>query len=136
MRTGTEIEQHVYDLIRNSPIKNLITGEVYLAGLRPLNSDLEDTIVIYQTSLGGQIQDGSVNVNTYVPNIPFESNGSMTMVKDFNRCILIERACQDFANALPVGRYKFSLATGIQTFEYEADQHFVNMRLKFSYNTF
>lgn len=136
MRTGTEVEQYVYDLVRKSPINDIITGKVYLSGLRPLNSKLEDAIIIYQTSLGGQIQDGSVNVNTYIPNIPFSHGGNTTMIKDFRRCLLVERACQDFVDALSVGKYRFKLATGIQTFEYEADQHFVNMRLKFSYNTF
>lgn len=136
MRTGTEIEQTVYSLLRESPIKDLITGKIYLSGLRPLNSNKEDTVVIFQTALSGQFQDGSVNVNTYVPDIAFENEGITTKIKDFRRCLLIERACQEFVDNLKVGEYRFSLANAIQTFEYEGDQHFVNMRLRFSKTTF
>lgn len=136
MRTGAEIEQLLYQMVNTSPIKDLITGKVYLAGLRPLNSKLEDTVVIFQTSLAEQFQVGSVNINTYIPDVPFTQNGATTFIKNFQRSALIERAYQDFFNALPVSEYRFELQAGIQTMPYEANQHFVNMRIKFNYTTF
>ena len=136
MKTGIEIEQHVYSLLRASPIKDLITGRIYLSGMRPINSDKEDTVIIFQAALNGQFQDGSVNVNTYIPDIPFENGGVITNIKNVKRCLLIERACQDFASSIEIGKYRFSLASAIQTFEYEGNQHFVNMRLRFSNTTF
>ena len=107
MRTGAEIEQLLYQMVNTSPIKDLITGKVYLAGLRPLNSKLEDTVVIFQTSLAEQFQVGSVNINTYIPDVPFTQNGVTTFIKNFQRSALIERAYQDFFNALPVSEYSF-----------------------------
>lgn len=136
MKTGIEIEQYVYNLLRASPIKDLITGSIYLSGLRPINSEKEDTVIIFQTAINGQFQDGSLNINTYVPDIPFENGGVITNIKNFQRCKLIERACQDFVDSLEVGKYRFSLGSTIQTFEYEGDQHFINMRLRFSNTTF
>lgn len=136
IKTGAEIEQHIYQLLQRSGLKNLISGKIYLAGLRPLNSKKEDTVVIFQTALTGQIQNGSVNVNTYIPDIAFTNEGSTTKIKDFARCNLIERACQDFVDSLKADKYRIGLNTAIQTFAHEPEQHFVNMRLKFNYVTF
>lgn len=138
MKTGSEIEQYVYGLINRSEIKSLIKGKVYRYGLRPFNSKNEDCVVSFQTGLNGHFQDGSVNVNIYVPDIPFtDENGRSVLVKDFARCQVIERACQDFINTLTAGEYRFRLASTMQTFpDEETDQHFVNMRLRYERVTF
>ena len=137
MKTGAEFEQHIYTLINESPIKDLITGKVYLAGLRPLNSNLEDAVISYQTGLSDQIQTGNVNVNIFVPNIVHvDDNGSKFNIKNFHRCSLIERACQDFISSQIANEYQLRLATTIQTFEHEAEQHFINMRIRYRYTSF
>lgn len=137
MKTGAEFEQHIYRLINNSPIRGLITGKVYLGGLRPVNSKLEDAVISYQTGLSDQIQTGNVNVNIFVPNIVYvDDNGSKLNIKNFQRCSLIERACQDFISSQIANEYQLGLATTIQTFEHEAEQHFINMRIRYRYTSF
>ena len=138
MKTGSEFEQYVYKLVRNSPIKDLIGGDVYLAGLRPVNSKKEDAVVSFQTGLDGQFQKGNVNVNIYVPDVNFtDVYGVSTLIKNFNRCALIERACSEFVLSLKANKFRFKLATTIQTYEYvDTKQHFINMRLKYIYTTF
>lgn len=138
MKTGAEFEQYICKLVVDSSINDLITGEVYFAGLRPTNSKLEDAVVSFQTGVDGQFQKGNVNVNIYVPNIVFtDKYGVSTNIKNFNRCNLVEKACAEFVKTLKVNKYKLSLATTIQTFEFEeANQHFVNMRIRYIHTTF
>lgn len=137
MKTGTDFEEHIYRLVNNSPIRGLITGKVYLGGLRPVNSKLEDAVISYQTGLSDQIQTGNVNVNIFVPDIVHvDEGGAKVNIKNFQRCSLIERACQDFISSQIANEYRLGLATTIQTFEHEAGQHFINMRIRYRYTSF
>ncbi len=137
MKTGIEFEQHIYKLVRNSLINATISGSVYLGGLRPTNSQLEDAVVSFQTGLNGQFQEGNVNVNIFVPDVVYvDEYGTKTKVKNFERCSIIERACQAFISSQIADDFRLSLATTIQTFEHEAEQHFINMRIRYRHTTF
>lgn len=137
MKTGIEFEQYVSKLIIESPISDLITGDVYLAGLRPQNSKLEDVVVGFQTGLDGQFQKGNINVNIFVPDIVFtDKYGVASNIKNFTRCSKIERACVEFVESLRADKFRFRLVTTIQTHKHEdIDQHFINMRLRYIYVT-
>lgn len=130
-KTGAEIENDVYNAIAASSIKTLISGSIYKAGLRPINSVKEDAIVSFMTGLDGQIQKGVVNVNIYVPNL--NSNTGIA-VKNTARCTVIEKALAAFVVSNHVGiEYLFELGAMIQTFEApEIKQHFINCKIKFS----
>lgn len=132
-KTGSEVETDVYRLIYNTSIRTSITGDIYKAGTRPLNSDKEDVVIGFVAGLDGQVQDGVVNINFYAPDIiPEGQTDSVVKMKDTARCRELEVIALDAIASLPTDEYDFSLAQMIATFKGEnADQHYVNVKLEF-----
>ena len=62
-KTGKQIQGDVYQLLRDSTLYTMISGEVYRSGNRPRDSKKEDAEVIFTTGLTDQIQSGVVTVN-------------------------------------------------------------------------
>ena len=136
-KTSEEIEADVYAALKNSSIKTLIAGNIYLNGTRPLNLRTEDALITFVSGIDSQVQTGIVNVNIYVPNINNgQSNG--LKVKDVKRCKEIAIALQAFQLSIRVlSEYYFELDSIIKTFKVdEIEEHFVNCRLKFKRITF
>lgn len=132
-RTGQQVENDVYGLLKNSSLKSFINGEVYKYGMRPRDSKAEDAIVKFVTGLDDEIQTGVVVVNIYVPNIDAFENG--VTVRNIARCAEIEIKANEWIKSLTAGttEYLFSLAQTIYTEEEpEINQHFVTVRIKFS----
>jgi hypothetical protein len=133
-KTGSTFEKEVFQLIRDSSLKSIISGGIYRDGMRPFNSDKEDVIVSFLTGIDGQFQRGIVNINIFVPDIDF---GGQSKVKNIARCNLIEQVCSGIISSLKKDGYRFSLDSLIQTFKAEeTSQHFVNVKLRFDYVTF
>ena len=131
-KTGSQVEADIYRLVKTSAIATAISGGVYRDGTRPKDSKLEDAIVIFITALDGQNQFGEVNINIYVPQKSFTGS----TIKDLKRCTELEVICQQFFDSLPTNNYLFSLGGVIYTGEqYDIDQHYVNVKLRFKYNT-
>lgn len=131
-KTASEIEADIYKIIKESSLLSVVSGSVYLDGLRPENSNEEDIIISFMTGVFDIFhQEGKININVYVPDK--ESLGILR--KDTKRCREIERVCQVFCDTLASGAYKFTLGRMIQVFKENAiNQHFVNVQLNFKYN--
>ena len=71
IKTATQIEKDFYRLVKDSPIAAAIGGHVFRKGTRPRNSKAEDAVVAFVSGFDGQIQDGVVVVNVFVPKKPF-----------------------------------------------------------------
>jgi hypothetical protein len=131
-RTGQQVENDIYGLVKSGPLKSFINGEVYKYGMRPRDSKAEDAIVKFVTGLDDEIQTGVVVVNIYVPDIePFQAG---VMVRDIARCAEIETKANEWIKSLTAGTtdYLFSLAQTIYTEEEpKINQHFVTVRIKF-----
>jgi hypothetical protein len=133
-KTGSTFEKEVFLLIRDSPLKESLSGGIYRDGMRPFNSDKEDAVISFLTGIDGQFQKGIVNINIFVPDIEF---GGSNKVKNIARCNQIEELCQGIIPSLKKEGYRFSLDSLIQTFKAEeTSQHFVNVKLRFDYVTF
>lgn len=136
-KTGQQIEDDIYELLNNGSLPSLINGKVYKFGMRPKNSQEEDAIVKFVTGFVGQIQEGVVVVNIYVPDFDAYEDGVMR--KDITRCTELEVAADKWVKSLTAGKsnYKFKLAQTIYTEEEpELNQHFVSVRLNFKLTTF
>ena len=132
-KTGGEIEKDLYTLIKNSAVKTAITGSLYRQGMRPINSLTEDAVVSFLAGIDGDIQEGVLNLNIYVPNI--EVSGQK--VKNITRCTELEVIVNTFIQSLIAGEYVFELDKMIQTFqEAVIEQHFINCRIKFRLSTY
>jgi|GEM_PF-164191 len=133
-KTGKKIQSDVYQLLRDSTLYTIISGEVYRGGFRPRDSRLEDAEVIFTTGLTDQIQSGVVTVNIFVPDIDPWGNG--VLVEDSERTEQLEAYAQAWVDSLTaeVSNYKFELQQTIFTEEEpQIHQHFVVVRLRYEY---
>lgn len=133
-KTGKQVQGDVYQLLRDSTLYTMISGEVYRNGYRPRDSRLEDAVVTFTAGLPDQIQTGVVTVNIYVPDIDPYQNG--VLVEDGERTADLERLAQEWVDSLSaeVSCYKFKLQQTIYTEEdAEIAQHFIVVRLGYEY---
>ncbi|MDR0385394.1 MAG: hypothetical protein LBH60_04895 [Prevotellaceae bacterium] len=134
-KTGQQIENDIYGLVKSSPLASLINGGIYKFGTRPKDSTNEDAIVKFVQGYDDQIQSGTVVVNVYVPDFDPYKNG--VLVRDITRCEEIEIAANEWVQTLTAENYKFKLAQTIYTQEEpEINQHFVSIRLRLRLTTF
>lgn len=133
-KTSKQVQGDIYQLLKDSTLYTMISGEVYRQGYRPRDSRKEDAVVIFTTGLPNQIQTGVVTVNIFVPDIDPYDNG--VWVEDGERTERVERLAQEWVDNLTteVSCYKFKLQQTIYTEEEaEIKQHFVVVKLKYEY---
>ena len=69
IRTDIDIKDDLYGWLVNSTLVDMLSGGLY-KDLRPINSTKEDiTIAVLARNAGTQIQEVSVNVNIYIPDL-------------------------------------------------------------------
>ena len=69
IRTDIDIKDYLYTYLAASDLGQMVSGKVY-KDQRPLNSAKEDiTIAVIARDADSQIQEATVNVNIYVPDI-------------------------------------------------------------------
>lgn len=133
-KTGKQVQGDIYQLLKDSTLYTMISGDVYRNGYRPRDSRLEDAVVIFTAGLPDQIQTGVVTVNIYVPDIDPYDNG--VFVEDGQRTEELERLAQAWFDSLTaeVSCYKFKLMQTIYTEEEaEIKQHFIVVKLGYEY---
>lgn len=136
-KTGSQIEEDVFELINDSELKSFIKGKVYKNGTRPVDSKKEDAVVSFKTGLDAQFQQGEITLNIYVPDI---DNGGKAMLKDIARCSALEAKADEIVRTFTSSEYLFKLGGIPQTFQFQSEdtkvkQHFVNIKLRFSRNS-
>lgn len=133
-KTGKQIQGDVYQLLRDSTLYSMISGEVYRNGMRPRDSRAEDAVVTFTAGFPTEIQEGVVTVNIFVPDIDPYENG--VLVEDGQRTEELERLAQEWVDSLTaeVSCYKFELQQTIYTEEEsEIGQHFIVVKLQYRY---
>lgn len=133
-KTGKQVQGDIYQLLKDSTLYSMISGDVYRNGYRPRDSCLEDAVVIFTAGLPDQIQTGVVTVNIYVPDIDPYDNG--VFVEDGERTEALERMVAEWVESLTADKssYKIELQQTITTQEaYDIKQHFVVVKLKYRY---
>lgn len=69
IHTDIDIKDELYAWVNASELAESVSGKVY-KDQRPLNSNKEDIIIaVLARDAGSQIQEATVNVNIYVPDI-------------------------------------------------------------------
>jgi hypothetical protein len=137
-KTGIDIENDIYQLLKASPIAEAINGGIYRDGQRPRDSRQEDAVVRFTEGFGGQVQVGTVTIDVYVPDIDPYGNGITTI--DGNRCTAIASIAQAWVESLSAAtipgymfprRERMSIRTeqDLQSLS----QHFVAIKLKYQY---
>lgn len=137
MKTGQEIEDDLFEMVKSGSLAAEAAGEVYKYGTRPRDSNQEDIIVKFVEGLDGQIQEGTIAILAYIPNIDPYDDGSF--IRDITRSKQLEIKAKEWVSTLTAGysNYRFRTANTIQTFEdLDINQHFVSVKLKFRLTTF
>ena len=69
IHTDIDIKDGIYNWLKASTLASTVNGSIY-KDQRPLNSEKEDIIIsVLVRDAGSQIQEASVNVNIYIPDI-------------------------------------------------------------------
>lgn len=134
MKTGHDIQDEIYGLLKHSALENAVSGEVYKNGYRPRDSRLEDIVVTFTQSTAGQIQEGIVTVNVYVPDIDPYNNG--VWVEDGARTAELEHSVLRWFERIDRSSTDLRLEAERPPFTMEdsgARQHFVTLRIRFMY---
>jgi hypothetical protein len=97
IKTGTEIEADFYRRVKTSPLAEVIRGRVLRDGMRERDARTEDAVVIFNSGLDGQVQDGVVVLNVFVPKRPFGVDTEA--VKDIGRVSELEGIIRDWLSS-------------------------------------
>lgn len=90
MITSVELMSIVYKIVRNSNIKTIINGDVYLSGNRPLNSTKNDIVIGTLLVPNEILQPSTVLVNIFAKDI-FSNNNYLpdyTTLKNASKMLL------------------------------------------------
>lgn len=132
MRTAKDVQLDVINLIKESALFSVINGNVYRNGYRPRDSKEEDIIVTFTTGNSGDIEEGVITINIYVPDIDPFLNG--VFVENGARCDIMEQLASEWVDSLSLAKtpYNFNLKQTIYTeAEEEINQHFIVVRLDY-----
>jgi hypothetical protein len=124
------IEKDLFRFIKASNLAKMVSGEVYRRGLRPEGSDKEDIIVKHLSGTEGQIQQGILIVNIYVPDITL--SGDTRKVENTARVEAIEKAAIEFVESCETSEYLYELDQSPRSIEVEGiSQHAVTVRIHY-----
>lgn len=127
----------VLRFLRGSGLAAEVRGGIYRAGYRPADSREEDIVVAFTAGLPGEIEEGSVTVRIFVPDVALPGGRA---VADGARCAELERAAAAWVAGLTCavsGGYRFWLQSAIRTEgEVEGNAarcHFVVVKLAYAF---
>lgn len=130
IKTDIDIKDALWTWVSESGLAGMVSGEVY-KDQRPLNSDKEDiTIAVLARDAGSQIQEATVNINVYVPDV----RRGKEAIEDTKRLRELSRAAADFFEYHHFGYGIYELASQ-EIFKVNgADWHVINNRLSVRYS--
>lgn len=137
VKTETQIETDFYRIIKSSQIPSIINGKVYRRGMRPLDSQKEDCIVQFLSGQNGQLQEGVLNMNIFVPKILIGSNTNK--VEDLKRVEELEIAIMELFTdkAFENSYYLVEVNETPQAIDYaDIEQTCINTRIHYTRTTF
>jgi hypothetical protein len=130
-KTAHQILDDVVSRLKSAGFDGVIGGRIYKKK-RPDNSTAEDCVVSFKAGIDGQIQNGVVTINVYVPNIRGEDEDQGSLVENVARTRLFEATLNTICRSFTNGEYLFTPANIVETWEEEAiEQHFVHLDLDF-----
>lgn len=138
MLTAKQVQTDVIALLQGSELAASISGKIYRGtaddSYRPRDSKKEDIIVIFTTGTAEQIEEGTVTINIYVPDVSVYGDG--TLMEDGSRTLELERLAAQWVDSLQDCKtdYRFTLQQTIWTErEPSLNQHFVVVKLAYQH---
>jgi len=133
MKQTFDTDAILYGILMTSPVKNAISGNIYVGNDRPDDSQDEDIVVnsidLTQDHLP---QIGTSNVNIYVPDMIVNiGNKQQTKSNRARLKILSEMAIKSLREAIVEGLV-FTIDSQTILTETSVKQHFTNIRLSWN----
>ena len=129
-KSEKHIEKDLYRLVSASQLAKAISGKVYRGKMRPEDSQKEDITITFLSGIEGQIQNGVIILNVYVPDITLK--GSARKVEDTSRIETLEDAVIGFVRDCKSSEYLYTLDGSPRSIEVEGiNQHVIYTRIHF-----
>lgn len=129
MKTTLDTTNVLFDVLKNSSLKDAISGNVYKIK-RPVNSNVEDVVINSLPITNEQLQRSVSNVNVFVPDIKVSSD-AVDKMPDFVRLgVLANLAVSSLTDGIS-GDYIWDIQQQNVIEDDESDQHYVNIRIEF-----
>ncbi len=136
MKTTFDTDSILYKILRNSTLKNAISGGFYVGDDRPDDSDEEDVVINSITLAQDYLpQIGSSNINIYAPDKKVRIKGREQIVSDRERLkVLLGKTIKILKDA-KISGLAFTLESQTILPEPSVKQHFVNIRISWNIQT-
>lgn len=138
IKTEKEIQSDFFAMVKSSPLASAVSGSVYRAtkseSLRPRDSVLEDIEVILTVGYTEQVQEGTITILVYVPDVDPYNNG--VKVENGARTSAIARVAQNWIDSCPDAGtgYEFEQRDIIESVSIpEINQHAVSIQINYKF---
>lgn len=136
MKQTFDTDSILFGILKKSPVKNAISGNIYVGDDRPDDSQDED-IVVNSIDLTQDYlpQIGTSNVNIYVPDMITSIGGKQQMKSNRVRLKALSEKAMNALRSASVPGLLFSIESQNVLAEPNTKQHFVNIRISWNIQT-
>lgn len=127
MKSGNEIERDFYTYVKGSDLMQVLSGEIYRKGTRPVESRNEDVVIAFLSGLDDQEQTGVVIVNAFLNGLSF----GKSFVRPTGKIEAVQKELLKLKNTTFAEYYIGGDASSVDTYDEELRQYVVSCRLKF-----
>lgn len=130
MKTTLDVEEIIFNEIKESGIKGLIGGDIYKHSSRPTNSADEDVVIGCVAVSDGQFQEAIANVNIYVPNLDVDIKGIHQSVANSRRLKQLSKVLYPIISNIRTGEWRLDVLNQSVLTEVSWRVHIINFRVK------
>lgn len=136
MKTSFDTDAILYRILKDSPAKAAINGDIYYTGDRPDDSEKEDIEINSVTLTQDYLpQLGKSNVNIYVPDIMVRINGKDQKKVNRTRLNELAKMAINSIKEANIEGLKAIVKSQIVISEPDISQHFVNIAISWNIQT-
>lgn len=136
MKTTFDTDAILFDLLSKSPIKNAISGGIYVGDDRPDNSTDEDIVVNSITLTQDYLpQIGTSNVNIYVADSNKKIKGKQQLKANRTRLKSLSEKAMEVLRGARITGLKLIPTSQVTLAEPDVKQHYVNIRIEWNIQT-
>lgn len=136
MKTTFDTDAILFDLLSKSPVKNAISGGIYVGDDRPDNSTDEDIVVNSITLTQDYLpQIGTSNVNIYVADSNKKIKGKQQLKANRTRLKSLSEKAMEVLRGARITGLKLIPTSQVTLAEPDVKQHYVNIRIEWNIQT-
>ena len=132
MKTATQIQREIIELLSSSALVGEITGNVYVERNRPVDGTLEDIAVIYTTGDNDDKQKHILTLHIYIEDVEYVQGEEIRLGRNEDRVERLELLAQQWISSVVECFDYITLREPIKTTKDEdRTQHFVVIKLEY-----